>query len=463
MFRAISNKLASVFRTLTFQSSLQPQAYDRSLLVLVLTLMGVGLVIVASASMPEGIALSDDPFRFLKRHLIYIILCLFILAAVVSIPITRWHKYTPLILLFSTLALFLVLLIGTEVNGSLRWLRFGPLNIQPSEFAKLSVVLFISSYLLRRQKEVIDTIKGFIKPLAILALLALLLLLQPDLGSTVVIVVIMMGMLFIANARMISFVGIAVALLSVIILLIVTSPYRMARVFGFLDPWADPFGRSYQLTQSLMAFGRGGWFGEGLGNSVQKLEYLPEAHTDFIMAILAEELGFIGVSIVIILEFILVYKAFSIGRRALQQNFVFAGYVAIGIAIWFAFQTAVNIGAASGVAPTKGLTLPLISYGGSSLITIAIAVGLVLRIDFETRLSSAQVRITKKVKKKKSKPKNIPSDIPSDIPSYTPNNVSSIDFDTESDKTIDNAADNTSSKVSKSVPDNASSNDLKVE
>lgn len=391
MWQACKDKIA-----LLRQVSSQPQAaYDRSLLVLTFALMGIGLVIVASASMPEGIALSSDPFQFLKRHLVYLILCLFILAAVVSIPVDRWHKYTPLILFISTLALLAVLLIGTEVNGSSRWLRFGPINVQPSEFAKLAVVLFISSYLIRRQKEVIDTIKGFIKPLAILALLALLLLLQPDLGSTVVIVVIMMGMLFIANARMISFVGIAVALLSVIIILIVTSPYRMARVFGFLDPWADPFGRSYQLTQSLMAFGRGGWFGEGLGNSVQKLEYLPEAHTDFIMAILAEELGFIGVSIVIILEFILVYKAFSIGKKALEKNMVFAGYVAIGIAIWFAFQIAVNIGAASGIAPTKGLTLPLISYGGSSLITIAIAVGLLLRIDFETRLHSVQARIVK--------------------------------------------------------------------
>jgi len=239
--------------------------------------------------------------------------------------------------------------------------------------------------------------------LGILAIFALSLMLQPDLGSTVVIVVIMMGMLFIANARMVSFIGIAVALLTVIIILIVTSPYRMARVFGFLDPWADPFGRSYQLTQSLMAFGRGGWFGEGLGNSVQKLEYLPEAHTDFIMAILAEELGFVGVSIVIILEFILVYKAFSIGKRALQKHLVFSGYVAIGIAIWFAFQTAVNIGAASGMAPTKGLTLPLISYGGSSLITIAIAVGLVLRIDFETRSHLMEVT---KVKRKPKKSAN---------------------------------------------------------
>jgi len=402
MWRRITNKIGKMFSLLTADPDAQSSAYDRSFLVLVFVLMGVGLVIVTSASMPEGIAISADPFQFLKRHLIYLILCLFVLAAVVSVPIDSWHKYTHLILIISTLSLFIVLAVGTEVNGSLRWLRLGPLNIQPSEFSKLSVVLFVSSYLVRRHQEVVDTIKGFIKPLAILALLSILLLLQPDLGSTVVIVVVMMGMLFIANARMISFIWIAVVLLSVIILLIMTSPYRMARVFGFLDPWADPFGRSYQLTQSLMAFGRGGWFGEGLGNSVQKLEYLPEAHTDFIMAILAEELGFIGVSIVIILEFVLVYKAFVIGKRALQKNLLFAGYVAIGIAIWFAFQTAVNIGAASGMAPTKGLTLPLISYGGSSLITIAIAVALVLRIDFETRSNSGQVRTTKKNNRKKA-------------------------------------------------------------
>lgn len=409
MFDRLKAKFNNASKTASTDYELSQQVYDRSLLVLVFTLMGIGLVIVASASIPEGIALSADPFQFLKRHLIYLILCLFVLAVVVSIPIDHWHKYTPLMLLISTLGLVAVLVVGTEVNGSLRWLRLGPLNLQPSEFAKLSVVLFISSYLIRRQQEVIDTIKGFIKPLAILALFSMLLLLQPDLGSTVVIVVIMMGMLFIANARMISFVGIAVALLSVITILIITSPYRMARVFGFLDPWSDPFGKSYQLTQSLMAFGRGGWFGEGLGNSVQKLEYLPEAHTDFIMAILAEELGFVGVSLVIILEFVLVYKAFTIGKRALEKNFVFAGYVAIGIAIWFAFQTAVNIGAATGIAPTKGLTLPLISYGGSSLITIAVAVGLIMRIDFETRAHYAEMLLTKKTKKKKQKKKEIPT------------------------------------------------------
>jgi cell division protein FtsW len=369
------------------------QPYDGQLLVIVFALMSIGLVIVASASMPEGIAMSDDPFRFLKRHIIYVVVCLVFIGIVVSVPIKRWYSQQGLILALALAGLVAVLVIGTEVNGSHRWLRLGMLNVQPSEFSKLAIILFLASYLVRRQEEVVDTIKGFIKPLVILSIFAFLLMLQPDLGSTVVIVVVMMGMLFIADAKLISFIGIAISLLAVIVALIMTSPYRMARVFGFLDPWADPFGRSYQLTQSLMAFGRGGWIGQGLGNSVQKLEYLPEAHTDFIMAILAEELGFIGVTTVIVLEFVLVYKAFTIGRKALQQSLIFPGYVAVGIAIWFAFQTAVNIGAASGIAPTKGLTLPLVSYGGSSMLAIAIAIGMLLRIDFETRQASAQVRL----------------------------------------------------------------------
>lgn len=382
-----------VRKILSFDDPNQP--YNKPLLVVVLILMCIGMVIVASASIPEGIALSGDPFRFLKRQVFYVLICLILIGAIVNIPFSFWYKRQMFILFLSLSALLAVLLIGTEVNGSVRWLRLGPINIQPSEFAKLSIIIFLASYLVRRQEEVVDTIKGFIKPLVVLSLFAVLLLLQPDLGSTVVIVVVMMGMLFIADAKLINFIAIIVSLLAVIVTLVVMSPYRMARVVGFLDPWADPFGRSYQLTQSLMAFGRGGWLGQGLGNSVQKLEYLPEAHTDFIMAILAEELGFIGVSIVIILEFVLVYRAFSIGKKALalKTPMVFAGYVAIGIAIWFFFQTAVNIGAASGIAPTKGLTLPLVSYGGSSLISIAIAVALLLRIDFETRIAASPIRL----------------------------------------------------------------------
>lgn len=377
--------------------------YDQALLVVTLCLMAIGMVIVASASIQEGINISNDPFYFLKRHLSYVVLCFMTIGLIVSIPVRHWYEKQMLLLGLAFLGLFAVFLVGTEVNGAHRWLRLGAINVQPSEFAKLAIIIFLASYLVRRQEEVIDTIKGFIKPLIILSVFSLLLLLQPDLGSTVVIVVIMMGMLFIADAKLISFIGIMISLLAVIVSLILVSPYRMARVFGFMDPWADPFGRSYQLTQSLMAFGRGGIFGEGLGNSVQKLEYLPEAHTDFIMAILAEELGFIGVTIVIALEFYLVYKAFSIGKKALQHNLIFSGYVAIGIAIWFFFQIAVNVGAASGMVPTKGLTLPLVSYGGSSLLTIALAIGLLLRIDFERRNSEKKdVEVQKKAVRKKN-------------------------------------------------------------
>ncbi|KPU82038.1 cell division protein FtsW [Psychromonas sp. PRT-SC03] len=387
------------------QDKIDSLPYDRKLLMVTFCLMAIGMVIVASASIQEGISISDDPFRFLKRHLLYIFLCLLTMGAMVSIPVRHWYEKQMLLLGIAFLGLVAVLVVGTEVNGAHRWLRIGMINIQPSEFAKIAIIIFLASYLVRRQEEVIDTIKGFIKPLIILSAFSLLLLLQPDLGSTVVIVVVMMGMLFIADAKLVSFIGIMVSLLAVIVGLILVSPYRMARVFGFMDPWADPFGRSYQLTQSLMAFGRGGIFGEGLGNSVQKLEYLPEAHTDFIMAILAEELGFIGVTIVIVLEFYLVYKAFSIGKKALQKNMVFSGYVAIGIAIWFFFQIAVNVGATSGMVPTKGLTLPLVSYGGSSLLTIAIAVGLLLRIDFERRnIADTDVvepkKLAKKIKRK---------------------------------------------------------------
>ncbi|AGH80640.1 cell division protein FtsW [Psychromonas sp. CNPT3] len=396
-----------MFKLETLKACFKPEKvdslpYDRKLLVVTFCLMAIGMVIVASASIQEGISISDDPFRFLKRHSLYVVLCLLTIAGMVCIPVRHWYERQMLLLGIAFLGLLAVLIVGTEVNGAHRWLRIGMINIQPSEFAKLAIIIFLASYLVRRQEEVIDTIKGFIKPLIILSGFSLLLLLQPDLGSTVVIVVVMMGMLFIADAKLISFIGIMISLLAVIVALILVSPYRMARVFGFMDPWADPFGRSYQLTQSLMAFGRGGIFGEGLGNSVQKLEYLPEAHTDFIMAILAEELGFIGVTIVIILEFYLVYKAFSIGKKALQHNLVFSGYVAIGIAIWFFFQIAVNVGAASGMVPTKGLTLPLVSYGGSSLLTIALAVGLLLRIDFERRnIDDKDVDGQKKTARKK--------------------------------------------------------------
>jgi cell division protein FtsW len=245
----------------------------------------------------------------------------------------------------------------------------------------------MSGYLVRKSEEVRSSFfGGFIKPIIVFATFASLLLLQPDLGTVVVMLVTLFGMLFIAGAKLTQFLALMAAGLVSVAGLIYIEPYRVRRVTSFLDPWEDPFGSGYQLTQSLMAFGRGDWFGQGLGNSIQKLEYLPEAHTDFVFAVLAEELGFIGVTLALMLIFSLVVKAIFIGKKAFENEQLFGGYLAFGIGIWFAFQTLVNVGAAAGMVPTKGLTLPLISYGGSSLIVMAVAVSILLRIDHECRL-----------------------------------------------------------------------------
>ncbi|WP_051333458.1 cell division protein FtsW [Aliagarivorans marinus] len=364
--------------------------YERGLLWLSLCLMVMGLIMVASASIPEGINLSDDPFRFAKRHVVYLVLCLCAMAVVVQLPIRWWQASSTWLLLASLALLVLVLLIGRNVNGSVRWIGLGPVNLQPAEFAKLALLAYLAAYLVRRQEQVRENLKGFLKPLVVFFLLAFLILAQPDLGSVVVMFVATVGMLFLAGAKLIQFFSLIFVGGVAVVALIVTAPYRMRRMTSFVNPWEDPFGSGYQLTQSLMAFGRGNWFGEGLGNSIQKLEYLPEAHTDFVVAVLAEELGFSGVLIVLALLIALVMKAMNIGRRALAQQQAYAGYLACGIAIWFSFQTMVNIGAASGLLPTKGLTLPLISYGGSSLLVMSVAVGILLRIDHELRLEQCQ-------------------------------------------------------------------------
>lgn len=359
--------------------------YDRALLFLALGLLCLGLVMVASASIAESMALHHQPFIFVKHHALYIVICLIVMGVTVQSPVDWWKQHNSKFLLAAIVALVAVLVVGRSVNGSVRWIGFGPFNMQPAEFAKLALFAYLAGYLVRRHQEVRENLKGFLKPLVVLLVLALLILMQPDLGTVVVMFVTTIGMLFIAGAKLVQFFGLLLTGMLAVGLLIIAEPYRLRRVTSFLDPWQDPFGSGYQLTQSLMAFGRGQWFGEGLGNSVLKQEYLPEAHTDFVMAILAEELGFIGVCIVLALLGWLSYKAIAIGRRALQSDQPFEGYLACGIGIWIAFQSAVNVGAASGMLPTKGLTLPLVSYGGSSLLVMSIAIGLLLRIDFEWR------------------------------------------------------------------------------
>jgi cell division protein FtsW len=383
------------------QQSVQTATFDRSFVLLGFTLYTIGLVMVASSSMPIAERLFDNPFHFVIRHSLYIVLSLIIAAIALQVPMQMWHKFSGYLLLLAMFMLVLVLVIGRTVNGSTRWIVLGPITIQAAEPAKLFFFCYLSAYLVRRRDEVMENFKGFVKPLVVLFLLACLLLLEPDLGTVIVMFATTVGLLFLAGARLWQFIAVLVSGLTAVAALIVFEPYRWRRVTSFLDPWDDPFGSGYQLTQSLMAYGRGDLWGEGLGNSIQKLEYLPEAHTDFVMAILAEEFGFIGISCILLLTLFLVFKALNLGRAALAKEKFFEGFFAYAIAIWISFQGAVNIGASAGILPTKGLTMPLISYGGSSMIIMTLALVVLIRIDHELRLQSIQAvskRSTAKVK-----------------------------------------------------------------
>ncbi|ASA55198.1 cell division protein FtsW [Vibrio gazogenes] len=370
--------------------------FDRQLVWIALGLMLIGLVMVTSASFPVSSRLTDQPFHFMFRQATFLALALVVSAVVLQVPLYRWFQYSSLLLALSFALLVIVLIAGKSVNGASRWIPLGLFNLQPAEVAKLTLFIFMSGYLVRKHDEVRQTFfGGFMKPIMVFSCLAILLLLQPDLGTVIVMLVTLFGMLFIAGAKLSQFIALMIAGVMSVIGLIIAEPYRIRRVTSFLDPWEDPFGSGYQLTQSLMAFGRGGWFGQGLGNSIQKLEYLPEAHTDFVFAVLAEELGFVGVVLVLMLLMWLVMKAVFIGKKAFEHEQQFGGYLAFGIGIWFAFQTLVNVGAAAGIVPTKGLTLPLISYGGSSLIVMSVAVSILLRIDFECRLADVEKEVVK--------------------------------------------------------------------
>lgn len=373
------------------QSSSDDLLFDRQLFWIALCLMLIGLVIVTSASFPVGLRIDNNPYYFMQRHMIFLAISLAVATFTLYVPIEKLQKYSHLFMIAAFIGLILVLFIGNSVNGAARWIPLGPLNVQPAEVAKLALFIFISNYLNRRAHQVrTQFYDGYVKPFLVLGALGGLLLLQPDFGSLVVMIVTTVALLFIAGVNIAQFLGLGVFLAVMFAIVILAEPYRVSRVTSFLDPWENPFSSGYQLTQSLMAFGRGDWFGQGLGNSVQKLEYLPEAHTDFIFSVLAEELGFIGVTLVLLLIFSLVLKALLIGKKAFKQNQLFEGFLATAIAVWFAFQTMVNIGAATAIMPTKGLTLPLISYGGSSLVIMTTAVAILLRIDFESRLRCQQ-------------------------------------------------------------------------
>lgn len=387
----------------------QPVArpYDVGLLMVALALLTCGLIIVTSASMPAAARLFDNSFHFAIRHLIYICLALIAALVILQVPMRIWQWGNAWLLLGAVLLLISVLFIGRTVNGSTRWLVFGPITVQAAEPAKLFFFCYLAGYLVRRHEEVTENLKGFIKPLVVFFILALLLLMQPDLGTVIVMLATTVGLLFLAGAKLWQFFGLIFTGVAAVVALILFEPYRMKRLQSFMDPWSDPWGSGYQLTQSLMAYGRGGFFGQGLGNSLQKLEYLPEAYNDFVVAILAEEMGFLGVCTVLALVLFMVVKALNIGNKAVQQGKAFEGYFAYAIGIWFSFQTAVNVSASAGILPTKGLTLPLVSYGGSSLIIMAMAVAVLVRIDFELRLETIQAVPKRKAKEKVSREKSL--------------------------------------------------------
>ena len=367
--------------------------YDQLLVWAALSLALIGLVMVYSAS----ITLADGPKYanyssnfFLIRHLISLVIAMSVAIWVFKIPTTIWDRYSPIIFGFTVLLLIIVLIpgIGKGVNGARRWIPLGLLNFQPSELMKFAAIIFAASYTVQRQEYLHSFVKGMLPMGIAVALVGGLLMAEPDMGAFIVVAIIAFGILFLGGINAKLFGGlILVGILSAAVM-IALSPFRRGRMMAFMDPWQadNAANKGYQLTHSLMAFGRGEWFGTGLGGSVEKLHYLPEAHTDFIMAVIGEELGFVGVVVMIFLFYWLVRRAFMIGRTALQLDRSFAGLAAKGVAIWIGWQAFINMGVNLGLLPTKGLTLPLVSYGGSAILMNAVAIAMLLRIDYENRI-----------------------------------------------------------------------------
>ena len=364
--------------------------YDQGLVWVALLLLGVGLVMVYSSSIAiaEGSRSSGyQPTYYLLRHGLFVAVSIAAAVAVFQVPLRLWQQAAPFLFLFCGALLVLVLFpgIGREVNGSQRWISLHFVTLQPSELMKLAVVLYTADYTVRKAAHMDSFRKGFLPMFVVMLVVGWLLLREPDFGAFVVITVIAMGILFLGGMNWRLFAGLFVLLLAGFVLLIVTSPYRLQRIVGFMDPWADAYGRGYQLSHALIAFGRGEWLGVGLGASVEKLFYLPEAHTDFLLAVIAEELGFLGVAAIIAGFAWIVLRAFVIGRRATSLERYFPALVAQGIGLWIGVQAIINIGVNTGMLPTKGLTLPLVSFGGTALVSICCAIAILLRVDWENR------------------------------------------------------------------------------
>ena len=372
---------------------------DHTLLLAIIGLGLFGAVMIASASMAFAAETFGSPFYFVSRQLFFLAVGAFVGVAVFRLPLSVWEKYGPHLILLSLFFLLLVLVpgIGKEVNGSRRWIDLGVFTVQVSETVKLFIIVYLSGYLVRRGYLVQNTFGGFLRPLVLMGIASALLLLEPDFGAAVVIVLTAMIMLFVAGVRFTQFVALMSFLGVIGTLLIMMSPYRMRRFIGFLDPFSDPYDTGFQLTQSLIAIGSGGFTGVGFGSSVQKLFYLPEAHTDFLFAVLCEELGLVGAVALIALYGFIVWRCFRLSRIAEEQCNRFAGYVALGIGVWIGLQSFINMGVNLGVLPTKGITLPLMSYGGSSAVVFAVTFALLLRVEWELNQNAdRQVRTSKR-------------------------------------------------------------------
>lgn len=396
--------MSSTVSTMPFPARLKTELQiDPVLISLVMALLLGGFVILASASISVSDGATGNPFFYLQRQLVAAaigavagFICLFV-------PMNLWRNLGPLMLLGGVGLLAFVLMpgVGHEVNGATRWVRLGVMNLQVSEPARLCFIVYLAGYLVRRNKSLREEFTGFLRPMIVLTVACMLLLAEPDFGAAVVLLATAMAMMFVAGARIRDFIAFFAMAIIAMSALAVASPYRMKRLTGFLDPWADQFGSGFQLTQSLIAIGRGEWFGVGLGESVQKLFYLPEAHTDFVFAVYAEEMGLLGSLVLIGLFLALVWRIFKLAMRAADAERLFEAYIAIGLGTWLGIQAFVNIGVNMGLLPTKGLTLPLISYGRSSLIITMVCIAILLRIHHELAVDAKPVNRRKRRSRKK--------------------------------------------------------------
>jgi len=388
--------------TMPFPARLKTELQiDPVLLSIVMALLLGGFVILASASISISDNAADDPFFYVQRQLLAATIGAVAGGVCLFVPMSVWRSLGPLLLLTGLALLVLVLVpgIGYEVNGSMRWVRIGIMNLQVSEPARLCLLLYLAGYLVRRNKSLREEFMGFLRPMLVLTLACILLLKEPDFGAAIVLLATALVMLFVGGARIRDFLVFFSTAVVAMAALAITSPYRMKRLTGFLDPWSDPYDSGFQLTQSLIAIGRGEWFGVGLGDSVQKLFYLPEAHTDFVFAVFAEEFGLAGSLLLIGLFLALLWRVFGLGMRAASAERFFEAYIAIGLGTWLGLQAFINVGVNMGLLPTKGLTLPLISYGRSSLIITMICIGLLLRIHHELAVDAKPVNRRKRGKK----------------------------------------------------------------